>query len=1548
MSGVAFLSPHPCRALPVPWPDDLFETGRVQFACSYWDSFWVSGGVVYGFPSGITHRNAKSRTEEILDFMISHAIQLVGPRFLAGDWNFEPHQLEACSRLRDLGWCEVQELECRRFGRTPRMTCKHKTQKDHLWLSPELQHWYLGLDFHDLFADHITIVAKFLKIPQQICRWVWPRPQAVDWTLVPDLSQPVDFSHGSPTDSYTQLWTSKESLAASALDSWRPNQGGRASCYAPIRKKGWPTPLRKGRSHDVQLGFHGFSVQHVRWTKQLRRLQSYCRWVLSHQPNPNNGVHGVDLWSSILKASGFGTGFQQWWPQRSCHLPYDPQIVPNYPPSAFVADRIYQALLFEVRSLEDRLKQAKKAHAVQQRQDSPHIIFRDLKMPAPMPVESLLVGNQTVVSALCVEDSALELDPPCIFDDDAPVLAGGHVLDIIHAEPDKIWVENLHGITEKTPVTQSKLVGTLPDLFEAFHEQWRKRWCKHDQIPHSQWNQILDFAKRAFPVLQLPHLQVDSTLLKAEILRKKARSATGLDGVSRVDLVQATPNVLLSLLSCYHRAETDGLWPQQLLAGSVVSLAKTPQASKVNEFRPITIFGLPYRLWSGLHARHALNAADEWVDAGVYGNRRGHQAADMWSTIIHQVADSYANESHFSGLIADIEKAYNCLPRWPVFCAAVQAGTPNEITTAWAGATAQMVRHFKIRDSYSPGFLTSTGLAEGDALSCYGMLLVDHLFHRWIAASAPSIQSLSYVDNWELVTSDSEAALQQLEVVMTFSRMLDLTVDRSKTFCWSTSPEIRGRFRSMGIPVRHSVKDLGAHLAFSRQRTNRTIADRVATLEPLWDSLRRNVSPYHLKVLAIKSICWPRGRHAVSSTPLCDTMLSGLRSKACQALMGRRAGVNPMVLLGLLEADVDPQWHALVQTVRDVRSFAPLGFLQESVAPFAHGLLTLPPNSPASILTTRLHQVCCSVSSGGLIKDPLGHFDLATCNFTELRLRLEFGWTLAVSSSLSHRSDFTGLSQVDVATTRKVVSRFSPPQKALLRLGLTGAMFTGDCTYHWSQGGQTQCKWCGEQDSLTHRYWQRTQTLKACTELAPHAVQVWQTLPPVLTLRGWALKPDSWCEWMRYLTNIDTSLPVPRVSLTDMRSETGWVDVFTDGSCTAQTEPLLRFAAWSVVVAAPFSGRWKFETGGVLASQALPGLVQTAFRAELFALAYALHQAALQQVSVRIWTDCLGVVSRFHLLARGVRRVKVNTANADLWGWVMTSLQSLGPGRVQVLKVAAHQKLHMATSRREVWRIWNNDSADLAAKAANLSRTASFWVLWDQLRTEWEKGNVLHQEIIRLHLAVAEMSCAAHTAATVDELDDEPISRPTRVFEMYYDASSAINAISPKMLQTFPGSLPRKISEWWRQRTSGVLVSEIRWIPFHVLYLDYQLTFGCPGPIRIGKQWAEWSMRPYLVPDKHCHATRVRWFRQFIQMFWKTAGIVVRTATCRCDIEILPSFLACASVPWDRGYVRRVEEWLGTCLTTHCARQARELKVLPIPGTCPRMALSNWLPNTGC
>ena len=65
-----------------------------------------------------------------------------------------------------------------------------------------------------------------------------------------------------------------------------------------------------------------------------------------------------------------------------------------------------------------------------------------------------------------------------------------------------------------------------------------------------------------------------------------------------------------------------------------------------------------------------------------------------------------------------------------------------------------MKRHFKVQDSFSQGFDTSAGLAEGDALSCYGMLILDHLFHSWLRQKCPPVVAYSFVDNWDLVTPD--------------------------------------------------------------------------------------------------------------------------------------------------------------------------------------------------------------------------------------------------------------------------------------------------------------------------------------------------------------------------------------------------------------------------------------------------------------------------------------------------------------------------------------------------------------------------------------------------------------------------------------------------------------------------------------------------------------------------------------------------------------------------------------------------------------------------
>ena len=60
-----------------------------------------------------------------------------GVRIIAGDFNQDPANLEQVSLWLQQGWVECQSLAQRLWGRTPQPTCKHATQRDLVFLSPE-------------------------------------------------------------------------------------------------------------------------------------------------------------------------------------------------------------------------------------------------------------------------------------------------------------------------------------------------------------------------------------------------------------------------------------------------------------------------------------------------------------------------------------------------------------------------------------------------------------------------------------------------------------------------------------------------------------------------------------------------------------------------------------------------------------------------------------------------------------------------------------------------------------------------------------------------------------------------------------------------------------------------------------------------------------------------------------------------------------------------------------------------------------------------------------------------------------------------------------------------------------------------------------------------------------------------------------------------------------------------------------------------------------------------------------------------------------------
>ena len=134
------------------------------------------------------------------------------------------------------------------------------------------------------------------------------------------------------------------------------------------------------------------------------------------------------------------------------------------------------------------------------------------------------------------------------------------------------------------------------------------------------------------------------------------------------------------------------------------------------------------------------------------------------------------------------------------------------------------------------------------------------------------------------------------------------------------------------------------------------------------------------------------------------------------------------------------------------------------------------------------------------------------------------------------------------------------------------------------------------------------------------------SLPEFLTCYGWSIRPTTLEAWYAALDALSVEVTPP---LDDVG---GTLHFFTDGSCLNQAYPSCRLAAWAVV----YAGTDLPGGSQVVASGALPGLLQSAYRSEIFAIFRALQIGRLQTGPVHLWTDCAAVQKRFNkLLVRG-------------------------------------------------------------------------------------------------------------------------------------------------------------------------------------------------------------------------------------------------------------------------------------------------------------------------
>ena len=281
-SGVLMLSEFPARPLSHDFSPELFKQSRCQVAGFLVGSQWVQVGMVYGFPTGNTYQQPRYQTDVLLEEVVSRLLdQTVGPWILCGDLNHDAHELDQLERLYQHGWREVQMVAAMEWNLPVQATGRGSRRLDHIWLSPELLPWVRNVSVaHDAWPDHAAVSVEFCQAFGQRTLQMWYRPKPFPWPQ--QWEAQVQFDHqATPTVAYAKMWQDLEQQAAPIARAHGNlvfrSQCGRGQVLDTSPKFPVIAPTKRSRRGDPQPSFHGLSLQHNRWFKQLRRLQCLAR-----------------------------------------------------------------------------------------------------------------------------------------------------------------------------------------------------------------------------------------------------------------------------------------------------------------------------------------------------------------------------------------------------------------------------------------------------------------------------------------------------------------------------------------------------------------------------------------------------------------------------------------------------------------------------------------------------------------------------------------------------------------------------------------------------------------------------------------------------------------------------------------------------------------------------------------------------------------------------------------------------------------------------------------------------------------------------------------------------------------------------------------------------------------------------------------------------------------------------------------------------------------------------------------------------------------------
>ena len=373
---------------------------------------------------------------------------------------------------------------------------------------------------------------------------------------------------------------------------------------------------------------------------------------------------------------------------------------------------------------------------------------------------------------------------------------------------------------------------------------------------------------------------------------------------------------------------------------------------------------------------------------------------------------------------------------------------------------------------------------------------------------------------------------------------------------------------------------------------------------------------------------------------------------------------------------------------------------------------------------------------------------------------------------------------------------------------------------------------------------------------------------------------------------------------------------------------MVSWQPWAVVQASKPCVHAQPSDFAVLCAGKVPGCIQSAHRAELYAILAALHVSQNFAGVVRLWSDCESAIVRFREHVYGGKPVKASAIHFDLWQQIVQLAVSRGHDKLFIAKVPSHEDLDSAADDIERWAYVGNSLADKAAGAANLDRPQWVWDMWFQLQQQHCQLQYIGEQVRTSMLKVSQQWQTARLSDVDLVASTRRPAKEGRTFQQKWSSPGIIHSVGGVWHRRFH-TMEALFLQWWNSNIQNG--RDIVWVSFVQLYLDWMMTTQHMGVLNLNRQWIDTGASLGRMPEQYRFRLRAKWWRLCMQQFWKNSGVTVGTGTCRPQSRTLQVFLGSASLPWPSHRLAAIDDWLAQQCGSAVRGNGHFLDMLPMP-----------------